>query len=416
MPTIEEAFQIAIAHHQAGRPADAEAVYESILKVAPDQPEVLSNLGVAQQMQGKLVAATATYRRLLAKWPDRPHIHARLGELMQWAGRWGAAIDHYGTAAALAPQDDALQGQLDRAIAIASRHQSLRAPLRRGGRLDLRDTTFLIPCRIESPDRRRNLRILVSYLRRHLDTNILICEDNPERQDVPAIMAELGLSPADYGYIHLTGNDSPYTHRGKQLNIMAEAATTPILVGQDTDVLVEPTQYVLAQQAVRDGVALACPFNGLFFDVAADFIPAVERHLTVDQIDLFDPRNEMLYKNSYSGSVFFGRWVFDRLGGFNERFVSWGWEDFELYRRLERLGERVERTLGPLLHLSHARMTNSVTKNPWYDHNTAEYERVVAMSPDQIRADIASGALRRPLVSARAVPGWVEPAAAPAES
>ncbi|PWC59588.1 hypothetical protein TSH7_20275 [Azospirillum sp. TSH7] len=409
MPTLEEAFRIAIDHHHAGRLAEAEAVYESILAAIPDQPEAMSNLGYAQQMQGKLAAAAATYRKVLAKWPDRPQPHARLGELMQWTGRWGSAVDCYETAVSLAPKDEGLAAQLDRAVSLASRHQALREPLRRGERLDLRDVTFLVPCRIESPDRRRNLRILVTYLRRHLDTNILICEDNPERQDVPGIMAELGLSSADYGYIHLTSNDSPYTHRGKQLNIMAAAATTPIVVGQDTDVLVEPTQYVLARQAVHDGVALACPFNGLFFDVGPDFVPGVERTLSVNQIDLFDPRNEMLYKNSYSGSVFFGRWVFDRLGGFNEKFVSWGWEDFELYRRLELLGERVERTLGPLLHLSHARSTNSVTENPWYAHNTAEYERVVSMTPDQIRAEIAAGSFHRPLVSAGTVPGWVEP-------
>ncbi|CAO3363273.1 tetratricopeptide repeat protein [Azospirillum melinis] len=411
MPTLEEAFRIAVEHHHAGRLAEAEAVYESILAAVPDQPEAMSNLGYAQQMQGKLGAAAATYRKVLTKWPDRPQAHIRLGEMMQWTGRWGTAVDCYETAAALLPNDEGLAAQLDHALSLASRHQALREPLRRGGRLDLRDVTFLVPCRIESPDRRRNLRILVTYLRRYLDTNILICEDNPERQDVPGIMAELGLTPADYGYVHLTGNDSPYTHKAKQINVMAAAAATPVLVVQDTDVLVEPTQYVLAQQAVHDGVALACPFNGLFFDVAPDFVPGVERTLAVNQIDLFDPRNEMLYKNSYGGSVFFARRVFDRLGGFNEKFVSWGWEDFEIYRRLELLGERVERTLGPLLHLSHARSANSVTENPWYAHNTAEYERVVSMTPDRIRAEIAGGGFRRPLVGADTVPGWGEPPA-----
>ncbi|KAA0593723.1 tetratricopeptide (TPR) repeat protein [Azospirillum lipoferum] len=411
MPTLEEAFRIAVEHHHAGRLAEAEATYESILAAVPDQPEAMSNLGYAQQMQGKLAAAAATYRKVLTKWPDRLQPHIRLGEMMQWTGRWGTAVDCYETALSLAPKDEGLAAQFDNAVSLAARHQALREPLRRGGRLDLRDVTFMVPCRIESPDRKRNLRILVTYLRRHLDTNILVCEDNPERQDVPGIMAELGLSPAEYGYIHLTGNDSPYTHKAKQINVMAAAATTPVLVVQDTDVLVEPTQYVLAQQAVHGGAALACPFNGLFFDIGPDFVPGVERTLAVNQIDLFDPRNEMLYKNSYGGSVFFARRVFDRLGGFNEAFVSWGWEDFEIFRRLEILGERVERTLGPLLHLSHARSTNSVIENPWYAHNTAEYERIVSMAPDRIRAEIAAGGFRRPLVGARTVPGWVEPPA-----
>lgn len=404
MPTVDEALQIALDHHRAGRLAEAEDVYGRVLQVAPGRVDALYNLGYAQQMQGKLAAAAATYRALLAKAPATPQAHARLGDVLFWAGRLGAAIDHYETATALAPTDEGLQRGLDQIANIQTQHRGLLGLLRRGERFDLRDVTFMIPCRIESPDRRRNLRILVSYLRKHLHTNILICEDNPERQDVPGIMAGLGFTEADYGYIHLDGNDSPFTHKAKQINVMAEAARTPILVVQDTDVVVEPTQYVFAQHAVRGGAALACPFNGLFFDIAADYIAGVEQHLAVGQIDLFDARNDMLYKNSYGGSVFFSRDVFTRLGGFNENFISWGWEDFEIYRRLEKLDERVERMWGPLLHLSHARATNSLKQNPWYDHNTAEYDRVVGMTKDAILADIARGAFRRPLVNAASVP------------
>lgn len=404
MPTVDEALQIALDHHRAGRLAEAEDVYGRVLQVAPGRMDALYNLGYAQQMQGKLAAAAATYRTLLAKAPATPQAHARLGDVLFWAGRLGAAVDHYETATALAPTDEGVQRGLDQIASIQTQHRGLLGLLRRGERFDLRDVTFMIPCRIESPDRRRNLRILVSYLRKYLHTNILICEDNPERQDVPGIMAELGFVEADYGYIHLDGNDSPFTHKAKQINVMAETARTPILVVQDTDVVVEPTQYVFAQHAVRGGAALACPFNGLFFDIAADYIAGVEQHLTVGQIDLFDPRNDMLYKNSYGGSVFFSRDVFSRLGGFNENFISWGWEDFEIYRRLEKLDERVERMWGPLLHLSHARATNSLKQNPWYDHNTAEYDRVVGMTKDAILADIACGAFRRPLVNAASVP------------
>lgn len=414
MPTVEEAFQIAVHHHQAGRLAEAEDVYTRILDVVPERPEVVYNRGYAQQMQGKLTAAMASYRALLEKAPSWVNAHVRLGDMMLWMGRLGTAIDHYETAAALAPSDEALREALNRAIGIQARRRPLLETLRRGGRLDLRDVTFMVPCRIESPDRRRNLRILVSYLRRYLDTNILICEDNPERQDVPGLMTELGLSAADYGYIHLTGNDSPYTHKAKQINIMAAAATTPILVVQDTDVVVEPTQYVFAQQAVHDGAVFCCPFNGLFFDISSKYIPSIEQGLTVAHVDLLDPHNELLYKNSYGGTVFFDRAVFDRLGGFNENFISWGWEDFEIRKRLEQLGERVERLWGPLLHLSHARATNSLRQNPWYAHNTVEYDRVIHMSREQILAEIAQGGFSRPLVNARAVPSCVEePASVP---
>ena len=404
MPTIDEAFQIAINHPRAGRLAEAEEVYGRILAVAPNHLDSLYNRGFAQQMQGKLAAAAATYRALIEKVPATAQAHARLGDVMFWAGKLGTAVDHYETATALAPTDQGLRDGHDQIAHVQAQHKALRGVLARGERLDLRDVTFMIPCRIESSDRRRNLRILVSYLRKHLHTNILICEDNPDHQDVPGLMAELGVPSDAYGYIHLDGNDSPYTHKAKQINVMADAATTPILVVQDTDVVVEPTQYVFAQHAVRNGAALACPFNGLFFDIATDFVTAIDAHLAVDMVDLFDARNEMLYKNSYGGAVFFSRDVFTRYGGFNENFVSWGWEDFEIYRRLEILGQRAERMWGPLLHLSHTRATNSVKQNPWYASNTAEYERVVGMTAPLILEDIAKNAFRRPLINAVSVP------------
>lgn len=414
MPTLDEALQTALDHHRAGRLAEAEEVYGRILEVVPDRTDILYNLGFARQMQGKLAAAAATYRTLLGKAPEAAQAHARLGDVMYWVGRLGSAVDHYEAAVALAPADEGLRRGFDQIAHVQTQHRALLGVLAAGRRLDLRDVTFMVPCRIESPDRRRNLRILVSYLRKYLDTNILICEDNPERQDVPGLMAELGVPASEYGYIHLSGNDSPYTHKAKQINTMAEAAATPVLVVQDTDVVVEPTQYVFAQHAIRNGAALACPFNGLFFDIAAAYIPGVERHLAVGQIDLFDPRNEMLYKNSYGGSVFFSRDVFTRYGGFNENFVSWGWEDFEIYRRLERIDQRVERMWGPLLHLSHSRATNSVKQNPWYAHNTAEYDRVVALSKEEILAEVARGSFRRPLIDAASVPQIVpEPAPEP---
>lgn len=411
MPTIDEALHIAAEHYRAGRLAEADDVYGRILDVVPDRIDIRFSRAIVQQTRGDLIAAIASLRAVLAKSPGEPAAHARLGDIMFWIGRPGAAIDHYEIAADLAPDDAALRAAMDNIVNVRNQRQALHGLLRRGEKFDLRDVTFMIPCRIESPDRRRNLSILVRYLRKYLHTNILICEDNYQRQDVPGVMAGLGLSPSDYGYIHLTGNDSPHTHKAKQINLMAAAATTPVLVVQDTDVVVDPAQYVFAQHAVRGGAMLACPFNGLFFDICADHIPSVERSLTVEQLDLLDPRNEMLYKNSYGGSVFFSRDVFTRLGGFNENFISWGWEDFEIYRRLEKLEERVERMWGPLLHLSHARAANSVKQNPWYDHNTAEYDRVVAMTKADILADIASGAFHRPLVNAAAVPA---PSPAPA--
>lgn len=406
MTTTLDIFRAAIEHHNAGRLAEAEAGYDAVLQVWPDRPEALFNRGFAQQMQGKFVEAVQSYRHLLRVTPGFAGAHTKLGEVHHWLGRLGPALEHYRIALDLEPGNGEAQAGEQTVQALLNRRQACQEQLRAGGRVDLSDVTFMIPCRLESDDRRRNLGILLRYLRRHLNAAIIICEDTPSSAEVPAVAAAAGLEPGTYTHIHLTGNDTPYTHKAKQINLMAEAARTPILVVQDTDVLVEPWQYAPARDAVRAGAAMACPFNGLFFDVAADCVPLVSQHLSLTMVDLLDPRHTLLYKNSYAGSVFFHREVFTRFGGFNETFVSWGWEDFEIYRRLERLGLRVERLWGPTLHLNHGRTANSLKANPWYAANTREYDRVVALPREAILAEIAAGRFRRPLISTAVPAGW----------
>lgn len=404
MATIQEAFALALEHQQAGRHAEAEDVYGRILAVRPELAEVRFNFGVAQQMQGKLAPAIDAYRAVLRQRPDFVPAYAKLGDSLFWIGRLGEALDAYEAAVALTPGDAGMRNGYDHIRRIQTAHHALLDTLNAGRRLDLRDVAFMIPCRLESADRRRNLRILLRYLTRYLDTNIIICEDNPDGQEVPALTDAMGLPRDAYAYVHLSGNDTCFTHKAKQINMMADVAAAPIVVVQDVDVLVAPTQYIFARDAVRAGAAMACPFNGLFFDIGADYVATVERNLSVAAIDLLDPRNELLYKNSYAGTVFFDRAVFTRHGGFNENFISWGWEDFEIFQRLEKLGLRVERLWGPVLHLSHSRSTNSLKGNPCYDDNTREYARVMAMGKADIEAAVADGSFRRPLISRANLP------------
>ena len=45
---------------------------------------------------------------------------------------------------------------------------------------DLKDITFTIPVRIDTPDRLYNINYTVEYLLRNFDTNIIIYENGPE--------------------------------------------------------------------------------------------------------------------------------------------------------------------------------------------------------------------------------------------
>ena len=69
---IEQALQVAIAHHQAGRLTEAESIYRQILSVRPDHAEAHHLLGVVASQTGRLDQAVACYQRAIELKGDFP--------------------------------------------------------------------------------------------------------------------------------------------------------------------------------------------------------------------------------------------------------------------------------------------------------------------------------------------------------
>jgi len=90
-----------VALDQMGRHAEAQRYYATALRIAPDEPSVLANLGLSYALAKDLVRAEATLRRAAAQSHDDPQVRQKLALVMglqQWGGP-GA------TPAALPPSD-----------------------------------------------------------------------------------------------------------------------------------------------------------------------------------------------------------------------------------------------------------------------------------------------------------------------
>ena len=394
-------FNLGALLHVALRTEEAIASYRRALERRPDFPDAEYHLSEALQAIGRLGEALDVLEPLLARHPHFAPGWRQKGDIEADLGRPGAAVDFYDMALALNPDDrSARDRQAAQAAAFAARRRILagdgsgRGP---DGRLDLREVTFLIPFRADSEDRRRNLRWIVSYILKHADTTILVGEDKAGPSDVAE---SLGNSlAARVRHLHLTGNDTPFTHKTHLLNRMAEAADTAVVALHDTDIVVDPVQYALARDAVTGGAAMAFPYNGLFFWVLGREVHRFGHTLSAAPLNARCPRFPLMHRNSPGGGAFFDRATLLEAGGYNENFVSWGCEDDEIVERLRRLGHRVERVSGPLYHLEHARPENSTDRNPFMEANRAELERIRALDAEALRADIAAGRLRRPLFS-----------------
>ena len=127
MMTVQQAFDLALQHHQAGRLTEAEALYRQILAVEPRRPEALHLLGVIAQQVGRNDLAVELIGQAIALQPNSPEAHSNLGMALRNEGRLDEAIASCRQAILLKPNyfealnnlGNALRdrGQLDEAIA-----------------------------------------------------------------------------------------------------------------------------------------------------------------------------------------------------------------------------------------------------------------------------------------------------------
>ena len=77
--------------------------YREALRIDPDFPEALSNLGATLANLGRLDEAIGEFRRLLSLRPDYAEAHNNLGVALGRAGRKAEAMEEYRTELRLEP-------------------------------------------------------------------------------------------------------------------------------------------------------------------------------------------------------------------------------------------------------------------------------------------------------------------------
>ncbi|KVC98789.1 hypothetical protein WI78_12130 [Burkholderia ubonensis] len=127
MDGTAQALQAALAHHQAGRLAEAKALYDAILTAQPGQPDALHFLGLLACQLKQYDAGIALMQQSLVERPDASYFN-NLGNMLRECGRLDDAIAHYRRAVALRPDypeahnnlGNALRDARDPAAAMAS--------------------------------------------------------------------------------------------------------------------------------------------------------------------------------------------------------------------------------------------------------------------------------------------------------
>ena len=101
--TVQQAFALALEHHQAGRWADAEALYRQILAMQPRNSDTMHLLGVIAHQKGQNDSAMQLIGQAIALNPMDPGAHSNLGIVLQELGRLDEAISAFRRAVQLNP-------------------------------------------------------------------------------------------------------------------------------------------------------------------------------------------------------------------------------------------------------------------------------------------------------------------------
>lgn len=262
----------------------------------------------------------------------------------------------------------------------------------KGLKLDMRDTTFTIPVFYDHVDRKHNIDLSVCMLQRDIDTNVIVGE-----KVGPGEFAQFEYFSKWAKYVRF---EYKHFHRTRMLNEMALMAETPIIVNWDCDSFVSPFQLYLTVQAIRKGASMAYPYDGRSARVPREiWFKKVEHHL---DIGIFSD-TQFTGKRSVDGksakplpttsvghAIFFDKEAFIDGGMENEYFISFGPEDAERWHRFNVLGFRVERIKGCMYHMDHWCGPDSSSRNPHFDKNHREWDKIQAMSIDKLREYVDS--------------------------
>ncbi len=257
-------------------------------------------------------------------------------------------------------------------------------------KINLKDATFIIPVRIESDDRLRNVITTLCFLMSNFDTNIIVHEVDSqsifEKDALPQIEEYLENDISSLTHI-FEQSDLPAFHRQRVLNDMLMMTTTSVVVNYDCDILLPIESYVSAYNLILSkecDVVYPYGYGDYQKQIFADD-ELVSDFLNHDfDFKILETKSK-IFMSQYGFVQFFNRQVYIDGGMENENFVAYAPEDVERFYRFATLGYNVSRVDSMVYHLEHKRTENSWINNPHMQTNNHEWEKIQKMKSEELK-------------------------------
>ena len=128
--TIQQAFNLALQHHQARRLQQAEQLYRQILGQQPEHVDAMHNLGVLAYQSGRNDDALKLFRRAIALRSNFADAYNSLGSVLKDNGQLDEAIAAHRTAITLKPDFTEAYNNLGYALESKEQFEQAIAALR----------------------------------------------------------------------------------------------------------------------------------------------------------------------------------------------------------------------------------------------------------------------------------------------
>jgi len=259
--------------------------------------------------------------------------------------------------------------------------------------VDLSNATFIIPLRIESADRMRNIITLLCFLLSNFDTNIIVKEVDSEpvfeENVLPQIKEFIGN---DINLIHIfEKSDDPVFYRMHILNEMLAMSKTDVVINYDCDVLMPVETYVNAYESILNGACdVVYPYGNGNFQKQVHVTDEIVSDFLNNDFDLsILDKSSQVSTSDFGWVQFFNRSVYIEGGMENENFRGSSPEDKERFFRFTTLGYKVRRIDNWIYHLEHSRGANSwpesIRGNPYMMQNFEVWNHLQTLNKQKLK-------------------------------
>lgn len=259
--------------------------------------------------------------------------------------------------------------------------------------VDLSKATFIIPLRIESADRMRNIITLLCFLLGNFDTNVIVKEVDSEpvfeKNVLPQIKEFIGN---DINLVHIfEKSDDPVFYRMHILNEMLAMSKTDIVINYDCDVLMPVETYVNAYESILNGTCdVVYPYGNGNFQKQVHVTDEIVSDFLNNDFDLsILDKSSQVSTSDFGWVQFFNRSVYIEGGMENENFRGSSPEDKERFFRFTTLGYKVGRIDNWIYHLEHSRGANSwpesIRGNPYMVQNFEVWNHLQTLNKQKLK-------------------------------